>query len=78
MRNWLPVIAIAILLLLWGQVAYRLIGDRPPTWDYGTAPGIPGQSVYSTAEPPTGQPDVQRQIPSVEQPPGAPEGAKQK
>ncbi|MGD0230219.1 MAG: hypothetical protein ABSC19_07660 [Syntrophorhabdales bacterium] len=48
-RGWLIVCTIAVLFVLYGFLAFYVIGDKgPPDWDYGSLPDVPGQSAYST------------------------------
>jgi hypothetical protein len=69
MRDWLPVLIITALLVLWVGLSYFLIGDRPPHWDYGSVPYIPAESAATTQEPALGAAHVPRQIPEIPQPP---------
>jgi hypothetical protein len=71
MRSWLVVILITLLLLGWVQLIHTLVGDRDRTWDYGSQAYIPGDSRYSTEEPPLAQPEPPRQIAPIPQPPPA-------
>ena len=49
LRGWLIVCAMAILFILYGFLAFFVIGDKgSPTWDYGSLPDVPAQSEYST------------------------------
>ena len=67
MRNWLPVLILAVLVILWIGGIFLLIGDRPRTWDYGATPYIPAESRFST-QPPSKQDTPPRQIPEIPQP----------
>ena len=69
MRNWLVVILITLLLLLWVQLIHTLVGDRERTWDYGSQAYIPGEARSSTQEPPLAQPEPPRQIAPIPQAP---------
>jgi len=55
LRTWLIVAAIAAGMLTWITGAFLLIGDRPPPWNLGTTPAVPGDSYYTSGEVPTGQ-----------------------
>ena len=49
LRGWLIVCAMAILFVLYGFLAFSIIGDKgPPDWDFGSLPDVPAQSEYST------------------------------
>lgn len=49
-RDWLIVSAIAILFILYGFMAFFIIGDKgPPDWDFGIVPDVPGESIYSSS-----------------------------
>ena len=69
MRNWLPVLIVALLMVLWIGLSYFLIGNRPRHWDYGSTPYIPASSAFATQEPAVGVANVPRQIPEIPQPP---------
>jgi hypothetical protein len=52
-KTWIIVLSIALFFFLWGIFIFSTVGPgRPPAWDYGVVPDVPGQSVYSvqTAE----------------------------
>jgi hypothetical protein len=69
MRNWLPVLIVALLMILWIGLSFFLIGNRPRHWDYGSTPYIPAESAFTTQEPALGTANVPRQIPEIPQPP---------
>jgi hypothetical protein len=69
MRNWLPILIIAVLMILWIGAGFFLIGDYPRHWDYGATPYIPAESAFTTQEPGVGAANVPRQIPEIPQPP---------
>ncbi len=49
LHGYIIVCAIAVLFVLYGFLAFFVIGDKgPPDWDYGSVEDVPGQSVYST------------------------------
>lgn len=66
-RTWAIILLLGVWMLAWVGLVYFLIGDRPPTWGYGTVPPVPGQSYYTTGPPPPKAP-VPEQVPSREQP----------
>ena len=51
--GWLIVILISALIVAWGLLNFAIIKDPPRTWHFGALPDAPGQSIYSTQEPPT-------------------------
>jgi hypothetical protein len=55
-RTWFIVVAIAALMLLWATTIFILIGDRPPTWNHGTVPVVPGDSYYTAGAAPATAP----------------------
>lgn len=69
MRNWIPILIIAGLLVVWIGGMYLLIGDRAPAWDYGATPYIPGASAFSTNPPPAATANPPEQIPAIPPPP---------
>lgn len=52
--GWTTALLVAAGTILWCLLIYRLIGDRPPGWQYGVVPSVPGQSVLSSQPPPRG------------------------
>jgi hypothetical protein len=52
--GWTTALLVAGGTILWCLLIYHLIGDRPPGWQYGVVPYIPGQSVLSSQPPPRG------------------------
>jgi len=66
MRTWAIIAAIAVLMLLWISASLLLIGDRPPTWNYGQPPVVPGDSYYTAGRAPTGE-KVPQQVPPAPQ-----------
>jgi len=69
MRSWVTVAAITVALLGWLAAIYFLVGDEPPTWNYGSGRLLPGEAGYSTPAPPRGA--VPRQVPAAPAPQGA-------
>jgi hypothetical protein len=51
--GWLVVILISALIIGWGLLNFAIIKDPPRTWHFGALPDAPGQSIYSTQEPPS-------------------------
>jgi hypothetical protein len=50
--TWITIIALVLLVLLKGAVAFLLIGDRgQPGWDYRPVPDVPGESPYAIYQP---------------------------
>jgi hypothetical protein len=48
-HGWLVVCGIAVAFVLYGFLAFFVVGDKgPPDWDYGSIEDVPGQSVHST------------------------------
>jgi hypothetical protein len=56
-QQWAHVILIlfAASLMGWGMLLHMTIRETPAKWDFGVLPDTPSESVYSTAEPPTGE-----------------------
>ena len=54
-RTWLIIAAIAALMLAWVVAAFVLIGDRPPPWNHGATPAVPGDSYYTARRASTAQ-----------------------
>lgn len=52
--GWLSPALTIVFTLLWVLSIYRAIGNRPVMWNYGSMPYVPGQSVFSTSQPPSG------------------------
>ena len=51
-RDWIIVLAIALLLAFWGLFIYFTVGEKGPhPWDFGIVEDIPGESPYSTYQP---------------------------
>jgi hypothetical protein len=49
LRAWLIVWSMAVAFVLYGLLAFFVIGDKgPPDWDMGSVEDVPGASVYST------------------------------
>jgi hypothetical protein len=55
-ETWFIIAAIAALMLVWATTIFILIGDRPPTWNHGTVPVVPGDSYYTAGAAPAGAP----------------------
>ncbi len=52
MRDWVIVLAIALLLVFWGLLIYFAVGEKGPhPWDFSVVEDIPGESPYSTYQP---------------------------
>jgi hypothetical protein len=47
--NWLLIVWLCIVIILWGLFTYWAIPDTPRKWDMGALPDAPSQSVYSSA-----------------------------
>jgi hypothetical protein len=62
MKTWIIIGLLTAWMLVWVLGAYFLIGDRPPTWNYGTTPPVPGDSHF-TAEPPASGQAAPQQVP---------------
>ncbi|HEY3397549.1 MAG TPA: hypothetical protein VGM19_07825 [Armatimonadota bacterium] len=52
LRNWLPVLIIALLMVVWIGLIFLLVRDRPRPWDFGAVQATPGQGYYGTRPPP--------------------------
>jgi len=51
-RDWIIVLAIALLLVFWGLFIYFTVGEKGPhPWDFSIVEDIPGESPYSTYQP---------------------------
>jgi hypothetical protein len=68
--GWTIALFVAGATLFWCLLIYRLIGDRPPGWQYGVVPYIPAQSPLSSQPPPRGVVRNQVVLP-LKQPGGA-------
>ena len=56
LRGWLIVGTLVFLFLFYGFFMYFAVGDKgPPSWDFGIAEDIPGQSPSSTHPPRQGK-----------------------
>ncbi len=53
LQGWLIVIITAFLTLSWGMVTHMAVPEVVRHWDFGEVPDAPGQSIYSTAKPPS-------------------------
>jgi flagellar basal body-associated protein FliL len=52
LRDWIIVVAMAVLFLVWGFLIFFMVGDKgSPSWDFGVIKDIPGESPYSTERP---------------------------
>lgn len=48
-RGWIIVVGIAVAFVLYGLLAFFVIGDKQPAdWNFGAVEDTPGESVYST------------------------------
>jgi hypothetical protein len=71
--EWVIVTLLSLAIIGYGLLAYRFVLEGPRHWDFGQLPDAPGESIYSTEEPPTAlRPG--RQIPPLPeaQPPNPP------
>jgi hypothetical protein len=49
LRDWIIVLAMAFLFVVWGLFIYFAVGDKgAPPWNFGVVSDIPGESAYST------------------------------
>jgi hypothetical protein len=55
LRTWAIIAAVALWMLTWMVGTFLLIGDRPPPWNLGGNPAVPGDSYYTAGEVPTGE-----------------------
>ena len=47
--GWIIVCSISVLFVLYGFIAFFVVGDKgPPDWEYGSVKDVPAESVYST------------------------------
>jgi hypothetical protein len=76
-RLWTMVIALSVLLVIWGLINYWLIPDPVRTWNYGVAPDAPSESPYSTELPPP-EPVVPVQLPHLPEAPTRPDEQQEK
>ena len=60
--SWTLLILFCLAILVWGFFNYVMIPDAPRHWDMGALRDVPGQSIYSTAEPAPAATAVQKQI----------------
>ena len=52
LRDWIIVVAMAVLFLVWGFLIFFMVGDKgSPSWDFSVIKDIPGESPYSTERP---------------------------
>ncbi len=61
------VLIIVVVMVAWIGGIFLLIPDRPRAWDYGAVPEVPGESRFSTQQPPAGTLPPP-QVPSVPTP----------
>ena len=61
-RTWAIVLLATLWLAAWCFGIFYFIGDRPPTWGYGTPDVLPGDSRYTTGAKPSPHP-VPDQVP---------------
>lgn len=54
---------VVLFTIFWVLLAYWLIGWRTRDWAFGTAPYVPGQSVFTTRQVPTGAVPKQVELP---------------
>ena len=48
MRLWIIVCALSLAFLVYGIVAFLIVGDKgPPAWDFDVVQDTPGKSAYS-------------------------------
>jgi len=46
--TWLVIWLFVLVILLQGQFAFKVVGDRgQPSWDYQAIEDVPGQSIYA-------------------------------
>ena len=46
--TWLVIWLLVLLILVQGQFAFKVVGDRgQPSWDYRALKDVPGQSAYA-------------------------------
>ena len=55
--GWTSALLVAGGTLAWCLIIYFLIGNRPPGWQYGVVPYVPGESVLSSQPPPRNAPN---------------------
>ncbi len=71
MRGPLIVALIVAGVLAWNIFAWRIIGNRPRTWQYGSARAIPAESYASSQPAPAAaQPPKQVELPATAAPGG--------
>ena len=54
-------VGFALFVFVFGMSVHHRIPDTEHEWNFGALPDTPGESVYSTMPPPTGQP-VPKQV----------------
>lgn len=52
---WLAVFFLSVSTMAWGMIGHLLVREGPRRWDFGSLPDTPGQSVFSTVQPPEGE-----------------------
>jgi hypothetical protein len=68
--RWLSPIIVAAFTIFWTLLIFALIGNRARTWQYGTVPYVPGQTIFSSNPVSTANPPKQVVLP--ERAPGGP------
>lgn len=65
--GWITPIIVVAFTVLWVLLHYWLIGDRSAsrTWQYGTPPYVPGESIATVKPPTAGQPGNQVVLPML-------------
>lgn len=61
--TWFAPLLVSGGILFWCLAIYLLIGNRPRDWDYGVAPYVPGESIFSINPIPRGIPPEQVVLP---------------
>jgi len=69
--SWLAPVLVVSFLILWHLLAHSLIPNLPRTWQYGVTPYVPGESVFSTQQPPRGPAPKQVVLPKRRKPSAA-------
>ena len=64
--SWVIVVLFSLALAGWGFFTYSLVGTHERTWDFGTLPDVPGQSVYSIGPVPASPTPPQQIVPLPE------------
>jgi hypothetical protein len=61
--GYLAPMLVVLFTIFWVLLAYWLIGWRARDWQFGAAPYVPGQSVFTTRRVPTGAVPKQVELP---------------